>query len=265
MRCFLALSFCFFVSSGCNSVPAEVAGQTTPDEVPVADNPVVDEPVTNEEPVVNEPVVDVPVEIEEPTFVLLHIEAFGPGTVTITPRGTDVGEAIQYESQTIVELSAIADAGFLFEGWMGDLNSADSTITLQLLVDTRLTATFGDPPFIPGDVFSFLSVVETEFLHLMIEQANNEISQWRRDEEQRQSEENSGLGSFGSISARHQCETNVQVVYMKRDATWQVLDEYLGFSRSSIFFNGAADEVDTWNSQQYPCSGCPSLGIFCRS
>lgn len=115
------------------------------------------------------------------------------------------------------------------------------------------------PPFVSGNVFSFLSIPETDLFRTMIAGANNEITQWRIDELNRISQEiaNSGLSSGGSQARQLACNTDIEATRRRRDATWQVLNDHFGLSRSVLFTMGVSNEVDAWNRQRYPDPTCP--------
>ncbi len=75
------------------------------------------------------------VETEDPQFNLtINIE--GQGT-TLPPGGTHV-----YNEGQDVSLNAFAEAGWVFEGWSGDLESTDATETITMDSDKTITATF---------------------------------------------------------------------------------------------------------------------------
>lgn len=122
-----------------------------------------------------------------------------------------------------------------------------------------------EPPFVSGNVFSFLTVPETDLFNLMVAGANNEITQWRIDEIRRISSElaRRGLSSGGSQGRQLACDTDIEAARRRREATWQVLDEHLGFSIGVLFSIGVTDEVEEWNCRQYPDPTCTVIS-FCH-
>ncbi|MEE4178277.1 MAG: T9SS type A sorting domain-containing protein [Bacteroides sp.] len=73
-------------------------------------------------------------------------------TITITGSGTvevdDVAysEPLSMEEGTTVNLEALAEEGWLFEGWSGDLVSAEALTTITMDNDKTITATFVEIP-----------------------------------------------------------------------------------------------------------------------
>ena len=90
------------------------------------------------------------------TFTLntydLTIATAGTGSGTVTPT---VG-IHTYDYGTAVTLEATADSGFTFDGWSGDVDCADGSVTMD--VDKACTATFSEyvptPLGLDGDVSS---------------------------------------------------------------------------------------------------------------
>ena len=75
------------------------------------------------------------------------VNTIGNGTVTLNPPGGI------YEEGTEVELTAVPDNGWQFDGWSGDINSASNPVTITVTSYLNLNATFG---FLQGttDVYS---------------------------------------------------------------------------------------------------------------
>ena len=82
-------------------------------------------------------------EIEEYT---LTVSVIGNGSVEVDEVAyTDVVTA---DEGTVLSLKAIADAGYVFDGWSGDLTSANADETITMDADKTVTATFSEiPPF----------------------------------------------------------------------------------------------------------------------
>lgn len=78
-----------------------------------------------------------------PTFTLA-VSSVGGGSVSLAPPGG------VYAAGTPVTLSALADPGFAFEGWSGDLSGAANPATLVVAANASVTATFG--PFVPPEI-----------------------------------------------------------------------------------------------------------------
>ncbi|HOZ37401.1 MAG TPA: choice-of-anchor Q domain-containing protein [Anaerolineaceae bacterium] len=77
----------------------------------------------------------------------LSVEIIGSGSVTKNPDQTG------YLYGDEVTLSATADPGWSFEGWSGDASSSDNPLTITILDDTSITATFlQDEYFLEVDV-----------------------------------------------------------------------------------------------------------------
>jgi len=117
------------------------------------------------------------------------------------------------------------------------------------------------PQFIAGDIFSFLTVQETELFRALTNQANDEITRWHQDGLRAIAVElaRRGLSSGGSLAMQLGCEADQQAVEMRRTATWQVLDDPLGLSFQTLFFLDVTEEVDQWNCQRYPDPSCSVL------
>ncbi|MFQ5865527.1 MAG: immunoglobulin domain-containing protein, partial [bacterium] len=71
-----------------------------------------------------------------PNQVTLTVNTQGPGSVTLDPAGG------VYDAGTPVTLTAVADAGFEFSGWSGDLSGTANPATLTMDSDKSVTATF---------------------------------------------------------------------------------------------------------------------------
>jgi len=198
----------------------------------------------------------------ESTDVLLRVNVVGPGVVSVSPIGIPDGTGFRYAIDTVVTLSANPYSGFVFEGWTGSRSSLQSVIMVTLLEDTQLTATFDEPPFVAGNVFSFLSVPETTLFRAMVAIAVDDAVRWHQNELQRIRIEYPG-NSRDSILIQLACDTDIEATRMKRDGTWRNLDEELGFTRLSLHLVGAIDEVEQWNCQQYPDPQCVAIRL-CR-
>jgi parallel beta-helix repeat protein len=75
----------------------------------------------------------------------LTINVIGSGSVSLNVSGP-------YVSGSVVELTAIPDAGWTFSGWSGDLSGSDSPETILMDGDKFVTATFhviNNPPYQP--------------------------------------------------------------------------------------------------------------------
>ncbi len=66
----------------------------------------------------------------------LVVSTVGSGSVTLDPPGNS------YPNGTVVTLTAIADAGFEFSGWSGDLSGSDNPTTITMNGQKNVTATF---------------------------------------------------------------------------------------------------------------------------
>jgi uncharacterized repeat protein (TIGR02543 family) len=70
----------------------------------------------------------------------LTISIVGNGSVEV--EGDIYTVPITVDEGTVLDLEAIADAGWQFEGWTGDLVSTDSIETINMNADKAITATF---------------------------------------------------------------------------------------------------------------------------
>lgn len=70
-----------------------------------------------------------------PTYAL-SVDAVGGGAVALSPSGGT------YPAGTVVTLDAQPDAGWLFEGWSGDLSGSLDPATITMNGDRTVTATF---------------------------------------------------------------------------------------------------------------------------
>ena len=66
----------------------------------------------------------------------LDVNVVGPGTLNIDPPGGI------YDSAAVVQLTAIPQPGFIFNGWSGDENDLENPKNLVMDTDKSLTATF---------------------------------------------------------------------------------------------------------------------------
>jgi len=203
--------------------------------------------------------------VDQPVWVALRVAVIGQGSVALSPRGAPDGDAWLYLAGTEVRLIAVPDEGFVFEGWEGAASSTNPSTFLTVNSDSLAIARFGTPPFEAGDVFSFLSIQETELFLLLVAEANNEITQWYQDELHAIALDraNRGFSSGGSIARQLVCEAEEQAVEMRRAATWLVLDDPLGLSFQTLIFLGVTNEVDDWNCRRYPDPSC-SVVRTCR-
>jgi hypothetical protein len=74
------------------------------------------------------------------------VNVVGNGSVTLDP------DQATYQYGDAVELTATADADWIFAGWSGDVSSNDNPLTLTITGDTEVTATFTTETGILGDV-----------------------------------------------------------------------------------------------------------------
>jgi hypothetical protein len=74
----------------------------------------------------------------------LSVSVEGNGRVTSAPAGIDTTGTATFDfvAGTEVTLTAVADAGWSFDGWSGDVHGHRRTCTVTLDVDTAVTATF---------------------------------------------------------------------------------------------------------------------------
>mgnify|MGYP006298377495 CR=1 FL=1 len=72
----------------------------------------------------------------QPDQVTLTMNVAGSGSVS-PPAGTHT-----YDEGTTLTLTATPDAGWLFDGWSGDVSGSSSSLTITLNSDTQVTANF---------------------------------------------------------------------------------------------------------------------------
>lgn len=70
-----------------------------------------------------------------PTYTL-STDTVGSGSITLSPSGGS------YSEGTVVSVNAVADVGFVFSGWTGDLSGDNATQSLAMDTDKTITATF---------------------------------------------------------------------------------------------------------------------------
>ncbi len=75
------------------------------------------------------------VSIEAPRIVI-NTSVIGGGQITKSPDQED------YAVDSEVELTAIPDGGYVFEGWSGDVESTDNPLTVTLTSNMNITANF---------------------------------------------------------------------------------------------------------------------------
>jgi uncharacterized repeat protein (TIGR02543 family) len=75
-----------------------------------------------------------------PVWYDLTVNIVGGGSVTLDPPGGT------YAGDTVVELTADADPGWVFSGWSGDLGGSANPETITMDANKTVTATFGLAP-----------------------------------------------------------------------------------------------------------------------
>jgi uncharacterized repeat protein (TIGR02543 family) len=86
----------------------------------------------------------------------LTVDTVGQGSVSVEPTGT-------YHYGNVVTLTANADPGWVFTGWLGDLSGTDNPATLRIERNTSVTAEFAEAPPNPYSVFlPFVSVADDQ-------------------------------------------------------------------------------------------------------
>jgi uncharacterized repeat protein (TIGR02543 family) len=76
----------------------------------------------------------------------LTTSTVGRGTVTATIVSTPNGRGNLYFPGTVLSLSAVADKGWTFMGWSGDVTGKSSPVSLTMDGDKSVTATFVHDP-----------------------------------------------------------------------------------------------------------------------
>ena len=66
----------------------------------------------------------------------LTVDIVGNGSVTLDPAGGT------YRAGQVVELTAVPDSGYYFEGWSEDLTGSDNPAYITMDADKNVTATF---------------------------------------------------------------------------------------------------------------------------
>ena len=82
----------------------------------------------------------------------LAVSKVGSGTVTSTPTGINCGTTCSapYNYNTTVTLNAVADAGWTFTGWSGDVTSTTAAQAITVNSNKAVVATFSDLIFANG-------------------------------------------------------------------------------------------------------------------
>ncbi|TVQ92455.1 MAG: T9SS C-terminal target domain-containing protein [Bacteroidetes bacterium] len=79
-----------------------------------------------------------------PVYFSLTLEISGEGSVEI--NGESYSEPITFEAGEEVTLEAIPADGWQFEGWSGDVESGETSVTITITTDLDITATFTEIP-----------------------------------------------------------------------------------------------------------------------
>ena len=91
---------------------------------------------------------------EVPTHYQLTVvkTGAGSGTVTSDPQGIDCGTTcnVALSENSVITLTATADAGSLFTGWYGSCSGSSPTCALTMTASQQVVATFGPVP--PGSI-----------------------------------------------------------------------------------------------------------------
>ena len=66
----------------------------------------------------------------------LNVSTLGSGQVTLNPPGGTYGEG------TLVQLTAVADSGYAFDGWSGDVTGSANPVAITMDGDKAVTASF---------------------------------------------------------------------------------------------------------------------------
>ncbi len=73
---------------------------------------------------------------DTPTQYTLTTDVVGNGSITLNPSGG------VYDEGTVVTVEAVADTGWSFDSWSGDLSGSDNPTTITIDGDKTITATF---------------------------------------------------------------------------------------------------------------------------
>lgn len=146
MRRILLLSL--FLPSLCLGMDCEgnMPAANTPPDMPSAP----DMPLAPEAPPTDTP----------PEMVLLDGFSVGGGAFIVDPLGERSGTGLLYPKGTIVIATAVANPGWTFIGWFGDIESLDSILVLELANDIFVSAFFIEdappppPPVIGGVIIA---------------------------------------------------------------------------------------------------------------
>jgi hypothetical protein len=93
-----------------------------------------------------------PIVPEDGGAVSLDVSVSGAGTVTKNP------DLATYEVDDVVELSAVPDAGWIFDRWEGDLTGTDNPLLHTMTGDAAGTAVFIPDPAVSPPVISNINV-----------------------------------------------------------------------------------------------------------
>lgn len=192
-----------------------------------------------------------PVVPNEPESHVLEVVVIGNGTVLLSPIGSPVLGVVdssdptmeiqigwEYEAGTQIELLATPDDDWSFVEWSGAVQSSASSITIGLGGDLSFTAAF---EFLEGDLFSFLSIDDTDLFWFFQDIATS----------QNQLLLNDALNVTEGVSCAERIDfLNTFLRDMNRASTWETLGVVLGESPPLTLEQ--LEEVDDWNRTTYP-------------
>jgi hypothetical protein len=79
-----------------------------------------------------------------PVYFSLTIDILGEGSVTV--NGETYSEPLSVEAATEITLEALPANGWQFDGWTGDVESEELSVTITIFEDLEITATFSEIP-----------------------------------------------------------------------------------------------------------------------
>lgn len=184
----------------------------------------------------------------------------GNGFVRILPSGSREGDTWLFPVGQRISLTAIPNPGWVFAEWSGSVVEHVAQVFVTVDNELVVVATFEeaveedpDEPiddFVVGDVFSFLSIEDTEVFQTLIAFSRSTIARELADELR---EINSQFGANGlsgsSAQCRARCEATQRAVDSQRESTW---NELMRIMDTSALTPVQILEVETWNRTMYP-------------
>lgn len=167
------------------------------------------------------------------------------GHDNLTVRVASVATLI--DPRNTIQLASIDAGVFSVVVYGGDPRVQD--VELVDLAPSEPEPIYVEPEFVHGDIFSFLSVDETEIFRRLATAAREEIAR-----------------QIAGENANSQCNVGCQAQACSRSArgrrdmmrsSFDILREMFGASPYAVLTSSEISEVDRWNESEYPDYPCP--------